>query len=85
MQCVGRVPRLEATAVRAASLKEIPGGCGVASAFSLIPSRRWLWPKKVGMANALELLDILLEGTHHRGGDDVWNIGKILGKLLLLK
>ncbi|OZH54008.1 DNA polymerase III [Hydrocoleum sp. CS-953] len=40
-------------------------------------------PKEVGMANALELLDIPLEGTHHRGGDDAWNIGKILGKLLL--
>ncbi|MEM1169586.1 MAG: 3'-5' exonuclease [Cyanobacteria bacterium P01_H01_bin.35] len=40
-------------------------------------------PKEVGMANALKLLDIPLEGTHHRGGDDAWNIGKILGKLLL--
>ncbi|GGA16979.1 3'-5' exonuclease [Okeania sp. KiyG1] len=40
-------------------------------------------PKEVGMANALKLLDIPLEGTHHRGADDAWNISKILGKLLL--
>ena len=39
--------------------------------------------KEVGMPAALETLKIPLEGTHHRGGDDAWNIGKILGKLLL--
>lgn len=39
-------------------------------------------PKEVGMANALELLNMPLEGTHHRGGDNAWNIGKILAKLL---
>ncbi|HBE20945.1 MAG TPA: DNA polymerase III [Cyanobacteria bacterium UBA11149] len=39
-------------------------------------------PREVGMAQALELLNIPLEGTHHRGGDDAWNIGKILSKLL---
>ncbi|MGB3508151.1 MAG: 3'-5' exonuclease [Microcoleaceae cyanobacterium] len=40
-------------------------------------------PREVGMANALKLLNMPLEGTHHRGGDDAWNIGKILAKLLL--
>lgn len=39
--------------------------------------------KEVGMPAALETLNIPLEGTHHRGGDDAWNIAKILGKLLL--
>jgi inhibitor of KinA sporulation pathway (predicted exonuclease) len=39
-------------------------------------------PHEVGMAEALELLDIPLEGTHHRGGDDAWNIAGILSKLL---
>ena len=39
--------------------------------------------KEVGMPAALEILKIPLEGTHHRGGDDAWNISKILGKLLL--
>lgn len=33
---------------------------------------------KVGMAGALGILDIPLEGTHHRGKDDAKNIAKIL-------
>lgn len=40
-------------------------------------------PGEVGMAQALELLNLPLEGTHHRGGDDAWNIAGILSKLLL--
>lgn len=31
-----------------------------------------------GMAGALAMLDMLLEGTHHRGVDDAKNIAKIL-------
>jgi len=34
--------------------------------------------KKVGMNGALHILDIPLEGTHHRGVDDAKNIAKIL-------
>lgn len=34
--------------------------------------------KRVGMSGALQLLDIPLEGTHHRGVDDAKNIAKIL-------
>lgn len=34
--------------------------------------------KKVGMKGALGILDINLEGTHHRGVDDAKNIAKIL-------
>jgi len=34
--------------------------------------------KKVGMNGALHILDIPLEGTHHRGKDDAKNIAKIL-------
>ncbi|MBQ4820723.1 3'-5' exonuclease [Aquimarina sp. MMG016] len=34
--------------------------------------------KKVGMKGALGILDIPLEGTHHRGVDDAKNIAKIL-------
>ena len=34
--------------------------------------------KKVGMKGALGILDIPLEGTHHRGVDDANNIAKIL-------
>jgi inhibitor of KinA sporulation pathway (predicted exonuclease) len=39
-------------------------------------------PWEVGMAKALELLEIPLEGTHHRGGDDAWNIGAIASLLI---
>lgn len=39
-------------------------------------------PKEVGMAAALELLNLPLEGTHHRGHDDAWNIARILSVLL---
>lgn len=35
-----------------------------------------------GMAGALERLGLPLEGTHHRGHDDAWNIAAILGKVL---
>ena len=37
---------------------------------------------EVGMARALKDLDIPLEGTHHRGHDDAWNIAKIMGHIL---
>ena len=38
--------------------------------------------KEVGMAGALERLHLPLEGTHHRGDDDAWNIAKILSQLI---
>jgi len=38
--------------------------------------------KEVGMKKALELLDLPLEGTHHRGVDDAWNTSKILAYCL---
>ena len=34
--------------------------------------------RKVGMKGALGILEIPLEGTHHRGVDDAKNIAKIL-------
>ncbi|MBW4493449.1 MAG: exonuclease domain-containing protein [Oscillatoria princeps RMCB-10] len=40
-------------------------------------------PHEAGMAEALELLNLPLEGTHHRGGDDAWNIAGILSQVLL--
>lgn len=40
-------------------------------------------PREVGMAGALEVLNLPLDGTHHRGVDDAWNIAGILSKLLL--
>jgi len=38
--------------------------------------------RRVGMAGALKILEFPLEGTHHRGIDDAWNIAKILAWLL---
>jgi len=38
--------------------------------------------REVGMAAALERLGIPLEGTHHRGADDAWNIAALLGRLI---
>lgn len=38
--------------------------------------------REVGMSQALEILGIPLEGTHHRGADDSWNIGKIIQHML---
>ncbi|MCP4663516.1 MAG: exonuclease domain-containing protein [bacterium] len=38
--------------------------------------------REVGMAEALALLDLPLEGTHHRGDDDAWNIAGMLAVLL---
>jgi inhibitor of KinA sporulation pathway (predicted exonuclease) len=32
----------------------------------------------VGMSQALEIAGLPLEGVHHRGGDDAWNIGRLL-------
>jgi len=40
-------------------------------------------PHEIGMAEALEKLNLPLEGTHHRGGDDAWNIALILSELLV--
>ncbi|MFB2917295.1 MULTISPECIES: exonuclease domain-containing protein [Aerosakkonema] len=40
-------------------------------------------PIEVGMDEALQLLNLPLEGTHHRGGDDAWNIAAIFSELLL--
>lgn len=38
--------------------------------------------REVGMAEALRRLGLPLEGTHHRGGDDAWNIAAILARLI---
>ncbi len=38
--------------------------------------------REVGMARALHIAGLPLEGTHHRGDDDAWNIAAILAELL---
>ena len=39
-------------------------------------------PNEVGLDRAAELCGLPLEGTHHRGDDDAWNIAAVLGALL---
>ncbi len=39
------------------------------------------WNREIGMAGALEKLKLPLEGTHHRGVDDAWNIAAILAAI----
>ena len=36
----------------------------------------------IGMARALKMLKLPLEGTHHRGKDDAFNTAKLLGHIL---
>jgi inhibitor of KinA sporulation pathway (predicted exonuclease) len=40
------------------------------------------WSREVGMSEALKRARLPLEGTHHRGGDDAWNIAGLLCHLL---
>jgi len=40
------------------------------------------FPREVGMVEALRYMEIPLEGTHHRGGDDAFNIAKLFAQLL---
>lgn len=39
-------------------------------------------PRELGMAAALEHAGLALDGTHHRGVDDAWNIAALAGGLL---
>ncbi|MCP4216908.1 MAG: exonuclease domain-containing protein [bacterium] len=55
-----------------------PGHINVKTLFALKQKLR----REVGMAGALELLELPLEGTHHRGVDDARNIAKIMKYLL---
>lgn len=44
-----------------------------------------LWhalPKEVGMAAALRIAQLPLEGTHHRGADDAWNIAILFAGMM---
>lgn len=37
---------------------------------------------RVGMTQALEIAGLTLEGTHHRGDDDAWNIARLLDHMV---
>lgn len=38
---------------------------------------------EIGLAEAMQLLNLPLEGTHHRGDDDAWNIACVLSMLMM--
>ncbi|WP_433566471.1 exonuclease domain-containing protein [Nocardia sp. CA-151230] len=38
--------------------------------------------RRYGMAGALRLAGLPLEGTHHRGGDDAWNIAALIADMM---
>ena len=38
--------------------------------------------KEMGLARALKRLALPLEGTHHRGDDDAWNIAAVLWRII---
>lgn len=42
-------------------------------------------PYEVGMSRAMEMMHLELEGTHHRGSDDAWNVARILAAVLLYR
>ena len=39
-------------------------------------------PREVGLDAALRIAGLPLEGTHHRGDDDAWNIAALFGGIL---
>jgi inhibitor of KinA sporulation pathway (predicted exonuclease) len=54
------------------------GHINVKSLFALVHNL----PREVPLDVALKRLGFPLEGTHHRGGDDAWNIARILREIL---
>ncbi|WP_405493687.1 exonuclease domain-containing protein [Nocardia sp. NBC_00511] len=38
--------------------------------------------RRFGMAEALQVAGLPLEGTHHRGGDDAWNIAALIADMV---
>lgn len=55
-----------------------PSHLNVKTLFTLLRRMR----HDVAMSQAMELMGLTLEGTHHRGHDDAWNIALLLAKLL---
>jgi len=45
-------------------------------------SRAEALPRKLGMKDALEYAGLPLEGHHHRGDDDAWNIAALVLRML---
>jgi inhibitor of KinA sporulation pathway (predicted exonuclease) len=50
----------------------------IKSLFTLLQGKR----HDYGMVQAMQSLELPLEGTHHRGDDDAWNTALLLAKIL---
>jgi inhibitor of KinA sporulation pathway (predicted exonuclease) len=61
---------------------EYPFGRGHINVKSLFAVVEGL-PQELPLDEAMEWMGFPLEGHHHRGEDDAWNIARILGHLLL--
>ena len=55
------------------------GHINVKSLFAVVYNLR----HEVPLDQAMAMRGFPLEGTHHRGGDDAWNIARLLGEILL--
>lgn len=55
-----------------------PSHLNIKTLFTLITGMR----HDVGMAQALEQVNLPLDGRHHRGDDDAWNVAQLLHLLL---
>ena len=55
------------------------GHINVKSLFAVVQNLE----RELPLDEVMDLLDFPLEGHHHRGADDAWNIARILGHLLL--
>ena len=55
-----------------------PGHLNVKTLFALVHHL----PREVPLDEALALADLPLEGWHHRGSDDAWNIARLLASIL---
>ncbi|MCL7452926.1 MAG: exonuclease domain-containing protein [Anaerolineae bacterium] len=60
---------------------EYPFGPSHINVKTLIALARNL-PREVPLDEALALMDLPLEGWHHRGSDDAWNIARLLAAIL---
>jgi inhibitor of KinA sporulation pathway (predicted exonuclease) len=58
-----------------------PSHLNVKTLYTLIRGLR----HDVGMAQAMELMALPMEGRHHRGDSDAWNTAHLLGLLLLAR
>jgi inhibitor of KinA sporulation pathway (predicted exonuclease) len=55
-----------------------PAHMNVKTLFALVHNL----PHEIGLDKALKLADLPLEGRHHRGDDDAWNIAALMATLL---